>query len=370
MVDLAEFALVELDRANEMLDGGDGSLNPVYDDLQHYHLEACRAAHPDPEKLAARLLHYELEGGLGVFNNASKAYADVLGPRGQAAWKRRLSREWASLPPLTAEKAGGAPGPINHRRFQLQALMERLAESEGDLATLAAVKQRDLSSAHDFLSLAELYASAGQDAEALAWAERGLNAFPGLPDEVGLRDFVADAFHRLGRHEEAVRLAWEEFERFSDVEHFRKLHEHARRGGADGWPQWRARALAHLRAPSPPWPRRTAARWWKFCSPTARTTRRGRSGRGRLPCRFVAAARRTPRDGHPADALRVYQERLAPTIARGGQHAHQEAVALLARIETFPTARTRRRVRGVPCRSAGRPSRQAQFSPFARCLGD
>ena len=52
--------------------------------------------------------------------------------------------------------------------------MERLAESEGDLATLAAVKQRDLSSAHDFLSLAELYQRAGQPDEAMAWAERGL----------------------------------------------------------------------------------------------------------------------------------------------------------------------------------------------------
>ena len=98
-------ALIELDRANEMLDGGDGSLNPVYDDLQHYHLEACRAARPDPEKLAARLLHYELEGGLGVFNNASKAYADVLGPRGLAAWKQRLAREWVEPAP-----AGGGEG--------------------------------------------------------------------------------------------------------------------------------------------------------------------------------------------------------------------------------------------------------------------
>lgn len=38
---------------------------------------------------------------------------------------------------------------------------------------------------------------------------------------------------------------------------------------------------------------------------------------------------------HPADALRVYQERLAPTIARGGQHAYQEAIALLTRIQAM-----------------------------------
>ena len=334
VIDLAEFALVELDRANEMLDGGDGSLNPVYDDLQHYHLEACRAARPDPEKLAVRLLHYELEGGLGVFNNASKAYADVLGPRGLAAWKRRLAREWSSLPPLTAEKTGGAPEPINHRRFQLQALMERLAEVEGDLAARAAVKQRDLSSAHDFLALAELYASAGQDAEALAWAERGLRAFPGLPDQAGLRDFAAGAFHRLGRHEEAVRLAWEEFERFGDVEHFRKLQEHARQGDADGWPPWRARALARLRERSPApasADRSVLVEILLADGADDEAWAEAVTGGCRADLWLQLAARREKT--HPADALRVYQNQLAPTVARGGPHAYQEAAALLGRIE-------------------------------------
>ena len=47
---------MELDRASEMIDAGDGSLNAIYDDLQQYHLEACRAARPEPEALAARLL--------------------------------------------------------------------------------------------------------------------------------------------------------------------------------------------------------------------------------------------------------------------------------------------------------------------------
>ena len=244
VIDLAEFALIELDKANEMVDGGDGLLNPIYDDLQHYHLEACRAARPDPEKLAARLLEYELEGGLGVFNNAAKAYAEVLGAPGRAAWRRRLVREWSSLPELapgSRENGGPVRQPINHRRFQIQALMERLAESEGDLATLAAVKQRDLSSAHDFLSLAELYQTAGRPDESLMWAERGLRAFPDLPDRVGLRDFVATAYHRLNRHEDGVRLVWEEFARFSDLEHYRTLRAHALLGGGEYWPQWRER---------------------------------------------------------------------------------------------------------------------------------
>ena len=37
-------------------------------------------------------------------------------------------------------------------------------------------------------------------------------------------------------------------------------------------------------------------------------------------------------DGHPADALRIYQEQLGPIIARGDQHAYREAILLLTRI--------------------------------------
>ena len=38
---------------------------------------------------------------------------------------------------------------------------------------------------------------------------------------------------------------------------------------------------------------------------------------------------------HPADALRVYQQQLGPTLARGGQHAYEESTAMLRRIQTL-----------------------------------
>ena len=117
IVELAEIALVELDKANDMLDDGDGSLNQVYDDLQQYHLEACRLAELNPEALAARLLEYEIEGGLGVFNNTASTYADVLGPPA-CAWRRLLTQEWRRLAPVDARRPGDE---IDHRRFQINA---------------------------------------------------------------------------------------------------------------------------------------------------------------------------------------------------------------------------------------------------------
>jgi uncharacterized Zn finger protein len=340
VVELAEFALIELDRASEMLDGGDGSLNAVYDDLQQIHLQACLAAKPNPEELAGRLLTYELEGGLGVFNNAARTYAEVLGPRGLEAWRIQLMRAWSELGPQ-APGQDVPPGPIDHRRFQIMALMERLAESSGDFNLLAAVKRSDLSSVHDYLSLAELYQSAGDFAQAADWAESGLRQFPDIAVNGGLRDFLAQAYEKLGRHEEAAALAWEEFAAFGTSEYYEKLKEHAERGGHVE--RWRKRAIAHLRARIVA--ERKAAKALKStaaadhspiveilladgCFEEAWAEANAHGCRPDLWMRLAVQREKT----HPADTLRIYQERLGPTIAAGGHNAYREAVDLVSRI--------------------------------------
>jgi uncharacterized Zn finger protein len=344
VVELAEFALIELDRASEMLDGGDGSLNAVYDDLQHFHLRACLAAKPDPEELAGRLLEYELEGGLGVFNNAARTYAEALGPRGLDAWRRRLLRAWGQLPTVGAAGAAGldaATSPIDHRRFQIFALMERMAESLGDLDLLTTVRQSDLSSVHDFLSLAELYGSAGKTAEAVRWAERGMQQFPDISANGALRDFLAQAYDRLGRHDDATALAWEEFAAFGAPEYYGKLKEHAKLSGQSE--RWRKRAIAHLRARIAS-ERKTARSLKSAAAPDhspiveilladgrfeeAWTEANAHGCRPDLWMRLAVQREAT----HPADTLRIYQERLGPTIAAGGHNAYREAVDLVSRI--------------------------------------
>ncbi len=341
VVDLAEFALIELDRASEMLDGGDGSLNAVYDDLQNFHLQACLAAKPDPEDLAARLLAYELEGGLGVFNNAARTYAEALGKRGLAAWRAQLLRHWGQLPPLLAPDPASARPPIDYRRFQITALMERLAAAEGDLELQAMIKQSDLSSVHDFLSLAELYGSAGEPAAAVEWAERGLQDFPDIQVNGALRDFLAHAYDRLGRPEDAAALAWEEFAYFGTTEYYEKLKEHARLTGHEE--RWRKRAIAHLRTRIAA--ERKAAKALKTGaapdhSPIVEILladalfedawNEAEAHGCRVDLWMRLAVQREA--AHPADALRIYQERLGPTIAAGGQNAYREAVDLVARI--------------------------------------
>lgn len=332
VVELCELALVELDRAADLLDSSDGSLNGVYDELQRLHLEACRLARPDPVGLAGRLLHYELEGGMGVFNNAAAAYAEVLGPRGLAAYRGMLAHEWERLPPLRpgrrppvaaptreANPDDGDPLPLDYRRFQLAALMERLAASAGaDPDTLAAIKARDLSSPQDFLAIARLYAEAGRPEPALAWAEKGLAAFPQADQAgaAGLRDFLADLYAASGRREDALTLAWAQFLAHPDGERYGRLKTFA---APDAWPRWREHALAHLRGagdrPGLAGQNTLVGILLSEHDLDAALAEARAAGSRLRPDLWLALAARLE-SARPADALEIYRQQLDEFLAR------------------------------------------------------
>ncbi len=330
VVQLAEYALIELDKASDRLDASDGSLNPIYDDLQRFHLQACRAARPDPESLAVRLLEYELDGGLGVFNNAVHAYGEVLGESGLQAWRRKLVDAWSKLPP-----AADSVGSIDHRRFQLQALMERLAASEGDVALVTAIKERDLTSAHDYLALAEFHAEQGQHERAITRAEEGLRTVPAGHDDIGLRDFLMAAYERVGETASARDLIWSEFLRVADQEAYRRLREHFHRFARSRWPAWRKRALRHLREAATrkhadgSMPVEILLDEHRYDDAWREALAHG----CRLDIWLRLAAKRERK--HPADALGVYRARLEPTLAAGGATAYREAIELLDKIRAL-----------------------------------
>ncbi len=331
VVELAEFALVELDRSSDMIDTGDGALNAIYDDLQQYHLEACRVAKPDPVALAARLLEYELEGGLGVFNNAVNTYADTLGETGAAAWRALLLQEWSRLPAL-GKSANGAQANIDYRRFQLNALMERVARADGDTEALIAVKQRDLSSAHDYLALADLHLSEGRREEALRWGELGKRKFPEGASSSGLSDFLVGVYASLGRHEDALKLLWEEFCQAGNLEQFHKLAAYAKQESGVDWPLWRQRVISRVRETLAGTPRDRSLLVEILLDQhmDADAWSEAKAGGCRADLWLEIASRRE--QTHPADALRIYQDQLGPIIARGDQHAYRDAIGLLTRI--------------------------------------
>jgi tetratricopeptide (TPR) repeat protein len=231
VIELCEHALECLEDAMGRVDDSDGYMGSIRDRLVDLHHTACVVARPDPGALAARLFEWEMHSDWEIFLGAGASYADVLGEKGLATYRRLAEERWASVPAL-------APGDTREHsssRFRITYAMEALARVSGDVNALVAVKSRDLSYAYNYVEIVNAYREAGRYEDALAWAERGLAAFPTHTD-VRLREVLADEYHRCGRHDEAMALAWAELTEHPTLASYQRLEDHAQRAG--GWEGW------------------------------------------------------------------------------------------------------------------------------------
>jgi hypothetical protein len=88
VVELSEYALAKIEGIRDY--AVDGTIYGILEDLHH---EACNQAKPDPEALAKRLFEWELGSDYGTFFDAVNTYADVLGERGLAEYRRLVEKE-------------------------------------------------------------------------------------------------------------------------------------------------------------------------------------------------------------------------------------------------------------------------------------
>lgn len=175
---LAEYAIQTLDRALLEIEDPVG-LSGFMDDLMELHLAACRNAKPDPEQLAQRLFKWEMTSDSDLFSGVFERYHSVLGRKGTAVFRYLVEKEWQSIRPLgpdedDSERYG--------RRFRITELRKRVAEISGSLDELIDVMSRNLSTAYQFLQIAETCRQAGAHELAVEWAEKGLKAFPEKTD--------------------------------------------------------------------------------------------------------------------------------------------------------------------------------------------
>jgi uncharacterized Zn finger protein len=339
VIELSEYALAKVEHALEYVDDSDGYMHTLLDRLQELHLAACRQAKPDPEALAERLFQWELNGEWDTFYGATKTYAKVLGKRGRAHYRELAEAEWAKVKPLQpGENERGKYG----KRFRITHIMESLAEQSGDIEARVAVECRDLSSSYRFLRIAELYKSARQTNQALEWAEKGINAF-GTKADSRLQEFLADLYHRRKRHDEAMALVWPQFEAHPTLGSYRNLKQHADR--SKRWPEWRARALEHVRALIDKGSKTKRNRWsfniWADRSllveiflweqdPEAAWSEAQAGGCHRGLWLKLASLRE---QDHPRDAVAVYRRFIEPTVEQTNNDAYAEATRLLRRME-------------------------------------
>ncbi len=334
VLDLTEHAIGCAERAVEFVDDSDGLLRGVAERLAELHLAACEAARPDPAQLAARLYDRELgEGDLEAFYGAVSRYAEVLGEPGLAVYRELAERDWAALP---APRAGTFDG----RRHRLASILEALAELTGDVDAEVDVMARDLSSAYQFVRIAERYRREDRHDDALRWAERGLGEF-GTSD-ARLVELAADEYHHAGRGPEAVQLFWEILDAAPTFGNYRRLAEHARRDGS--WPAWRVWALDRVRDEIS---RREAPRYrWQppadasllveiFLWEDDPDQAWAESQRGGCSGPVVMRLARACRNRRPAEVIPLYQKEIESLIEARNNPAYAQAAELLDQVEVL-----------------------------------
>lgn len=335
-VELAGYSMRQGIAAYEKSDDSGGGFGETLRQIAALHLEACRAAKPDPEVLARSLFELQMLDEWGFFMIGD--YAPLLEKKGLARYRALAEKVWKNVP---AREPGARREPgVEH--YLIRGIMEALARHDGDVDALVAVKSRDLSHLSAFTQIAEILAKAGRHAEALDWAERGRSAFP---DElnVPLVDFLVSAYHRAGRHEDAIQTAWQDFTRHPGLSAYTRLEKSASR--AKAWTAWRVKALAWLRAELKR-PDRGRSTWhWTAGGHTLLVEiflHEGDSDAALAEARSGGCTRdawmelaRARENNHPHDAAAIYCESIDAIVERKHNQAYDEAAALAGRIKAL-----------------------------------
>jgi uncharacterized Zn finger protein len=352
--ELAEHCAAAVERAAEMVDDSDGHMGSVFGEIQRLHLEACERADLEPVGLAERLFSLMMATDYDLFYDAADDYAHLLGERGRRRYAELVRTEWDRLPVLRPgddRRSSGAgafalleeeeeEAPRSRDRRRLTHAMEALAERSGDVEEMVAVLSRDLSLPYSFLRIAEVYAGAGRDDDALAWAERGLEAFPERPDS-RLVTFLAEAYHERGGHGRAAELIWALFADRPGLDAYQRLKPYAERAGQ--WDETRERALSLIRDGLVArdqglgvsyWPAYRDATelvrihlWEGDATAALRAAREG-------GCRqeaWLALADALAAD-EPWEAMIISRDQVEPTIERKTKADYRDATDLLAKI--------------------------------------
>jgi uncharacterized Zn finger protein len=338
VIELSEHALAAMARLPGLIDDSDGHVAILCERLERLHLASCGRARPEPAELAERLLRWQLDCELDVFHDAADTYADVLGEAGRGRYAELAHAEWELVPEL-------GPGDQREygRRFRITSVMEALAAARGDVDELVAVLRRDLSLPFDFLRIADAYRQADRVDEAIEWAERGLEAFSGACSDSRLQTFLAESYAARGGHAQALEIAWDRFADHPGLDSYCELKPYAER--VDEWSRRRERALGLLRKRAKE-AREEASRrgfgWLRggdhselvrillWEGELEAAWREAEAGGCDESLWLELAGRR--KATHPEDALRVYRERIEPTIARKTKRDYADAVGLIEEV--------------------------------------
>ena len=219
-VPLAAGALEMLAEASGHIDDSSARVMAVMDRLAGVHLMACRAAPPEPGVLVPWLLD-------NVSFVQPGAYAEVLGPGGQAILIDEATSRWRADPGQhgtlrTVLRAVGA----------VDAIVEMLADSLAPDGSTHLMIARELD-------------AAGRHPDARDWAERGLREAGPAGATAELADYIAAEDERAGRNADVAALRRARFEAAPGWHTYRPYRDTAVAAGS--WDSERPGALATLK---------------------------------------------------------------------------------------------------------------------------
>lgn len=338
LIDLCEDAIEHIETALEHIDDSSGEVGGIAQSLGDLHRQACEMAKPDPQDLAERLFQLEIGNSMGICSFDPATYAKTLGNEGLQRYRQLVQAEFDPLQPRQS------PGHFDARRSRIIRLMESQATADGDIEQLVKAKALDLLYAHQYLTIAQIWANAGQHDKALEWAERGLKAFPAQTDG-RLRDFLAEAYLQRQRHDEALQMIWLQFEERPSLQSYQKLHTISTK--LQNWPQQRQRALKKLadiiaqrQQESQRWNSRNTqpdtsleleiALWEKDLDAAWAAANRGECHSGLL----IRLAEELAQAQRLDDAAQLYQRLIPCFIEQTNNQAYQQAADLLRKLHS------------------------------------
>jgi hypothetical protein len=184
-------------------DDSSGMVGDLARDLLTVHAAACDAGVADPVRLARWMIRFRFVDQ-DFFEPDPVRYRAALGEVGLAEFRSLLASQ---------EDQDG---------FAARYARERLAVLDGDSGAIVALLGGDLSRPHQFIRVAEAMVELGRDAEAIAWARRGIEQTTGWQTDQ-LYDLACAAYGRSGEPSEALALRRAQHERTPTSSSYRQL---------------------------------------------------------------------------------------------------------------------------------------------------
>jgi tetratricopeptide (TPR) repeat protein len=267
-----------------------------------------------------------MDGGYDSFYGAAAVYADVLGEQGLAEYRRLATNAWDKLP--RPSRKTRTRDEFDSARTCLKRILDFFAERDGDVPARIALRTADLSSAWNYLELAQFCLDQRLKDDALRWAEEGLWMFEDDRPDERLVFFAADILAGAGRKGDAEKHLWQAFEKAPSLELYARLRKLGKTAARDRAVKiLEDRLVAKTRTP---WSGGASLliailmREKRFDAAWAAVATHGASIDVRQDLASQSEAT------HPRHALEVYAECVDQFAVVGGNPAYEKAAQLVA----------------------------------------